>query len=142
MVYEEIDASDRELIETAADVIRQNHRNGRHSVGAAVRGASGKVYVGVDVETTAYGPCAEPVAIGAAVSQGEREFTAIVAVSLRDGTPVVLPPCGNCRQLLIDYAPDSTVILPDGAKLVKRKARDLLSLPYRRFEGDAPGPTD
>ena len=80
MGTEEIDARDRELIEAATEVIRRNHREGRHSVGAAVRCASGKVYVGVDVETTAYGPCAEPVAIGAAVSHGERDFVSIVAV--------------------------------------------------------------
>jgi cytidine deaminase len=139
MGTEDLDARDRELIEAATEVIRRNHREGRHSVGAAVRCASGKVYVGVDVETTAYGPCAEPVAIGAAVSRGEREFVSIVAVGLREGTAAVIPPCGNCRQLLIDYAPNSTVILLEGAKLVKRKARDLLPLPYQRFESDSPG---
>jgi len=133
MAHEEIDAEDRELIEAAREVIRRNYREDRHTVGAAVRTPSGKVYVGVDVGTTAYGPCAEPVAIGAAVSQGEREFVSIVAVSGGDPAFPVLAPCGNCRQLLVDYAPDAQVILPQGGKLVKVRARDLLPLPYRGF---------
>ena len=133
METDDLDARDRELIEAATEVIRRNHREGRHSVGAAVRCASGKVYVGVDVETTAYGPCAEPVAIGAAVSHGERDFVSIVAVDGGDPAFAVLPPCGNCRQLLVDYAPDATVILPEGGRLVKARARDLLPMPYRRF---------
>jgi len=136
MAHEEIDEKDRELIEAATEAIRRNYREDRHTVGAAVRASSGKVYVGVDVETTAYGPCAEPIAIGAAVSQGEREFVSIVAVSGGDPSFPVLAPCGNCRQLLADYAPDATVILPQGGKLVKARARDLLPLPYRRFRDE------
>src|SRR3990170_3707497 len=132
MAYEELDAKDRELVEAARDVMRRHYADDRHTVAAAVRTTTGKVYVGVDVETTGYGPCAEPVAIGTAASQGEREFVSIVAVSGGDPALPVLAPCGNCRQLLADYAPDATVILPQGGTLVKARARDLLPLAYHR----------
>ncbi len=137
MAVGELDARDLELIEAARDVMRRNYVEDRHTVAAAVRTASGNVYVGVDVETTGYGPCAEPVAIGAAASHGEREFASIVAVAGGDPALPVLAPCGNCRQLLADYAPDAMVILPQGEALVKAEARSLLPLAYHRFRAAA-----
>jgi cytidine deaminase len=129
-----IDAHDRELIQAAADVIRRNYDADRHQVGAAVRCASGQVYVGVNVESCGYGPCAEPVAIGAAISAGEREIVAIVAVYGGDERYPVLSPCGNCRQMLVDYAPDAMVILEQDGTPVKTRASSLLPAAYRNFE--------
>ena len=126
-----LDPQDLELIEAAADVIRRNYDTDRHSVGAALRGASGRIYTGVNIDSCAYGPCAEPVALGAAISNGEREFTAIVAVV--GDTFAVLPPCGNCRQMLFDYMPDVSVILEVDGQRVKTKISDLLPATYRGF---------
>lgn len=125
-----IEAKDIELIEAARDVLRRNYHPTRYTVGAAVLCSSGKVYIGVDVEATGYGPCAEPIAIGAAISNGEREILAIVAVGKRGEEYPVLSPCGNCRQLLLDYAPDATVILSLDGQPMKAKARDLLPAAY------------
>jgi cytidine deaminase len=131
MEYSPLDSQDVELIEAAADVIRRNYVDGRHSVGAALRGASGRIYTGVNIESCAYGPCAEPIALGAAISSGEREFTTIVAVI--GGTFAVLPPCGNCRQMLVDYAPDILVILERAGQRVKTAASALLPAAYKGF---------
>lgn len=128
-----VDADDRALVEAAAEVIRANYEHPRHTVGAAVRGVSGAVYVGVNVESCGYGPCAEPIAIGAAVAAGEREFETIVAVAGKAGGSV-LPPCGNCRQLLVDYAPNAHVILTRNGKLAKLRAGDLIPQAYRNFD--------
>ena len=49
-------------------------------MGAAVRCASGRVYTDVNLEACGYGPCAEPFAIGIAISCGEREIPSIVSV--------------------------------------------------------------
>ena len=136
MKYHEIDAQDQELIEAATGVIRRNYREGRHSVGAAVRGASGRIYTGVNVESCGYGPCAEPVAIGAAISNGEREFLSIVAVAARDEGYRLLSPCGNCRQLLVDYAPQAVVILERRGAPAKTAAADLLPAAYSYFDDD------
>ncbi len=133
MGYRDVDEKDRELIAAATDVIRRNFCEDRHTVGAAVRCASGSVYVGVNVDSCGYGPCAEPVAVGAAISAGERDIRAVVAVEGRSGEYRVLSPCGNCRQLLLDFAPGATVILQHGGRTVKVNVADLLPEPYTSF---------
>jgi cytidine deaminase len=130
----ELDAADRELIAAAREAVRRSFHPVRHTVGAAVRGASGRIHVGVNLESCGYGPCAEPVAVGAAVTAGEPGILAVVAVVAdREGCPV-LPPCGNCRQLLADYAPEAWVIVEDGGRLCKVRAAELLPFPYH-FHG-------
>lgn len=84
-------------------------------VGAALLTASGKVYLGVNVENASYpnGCCAERSAVSAAITAGERDFTAIAIC----GEPASVPcyPCGMCRQVLAEFGgPDFPVILADG----------------------------
>ena len=136
MKHFEITAQDHALVQAAIDVIRKNLRDERHTVGAAVRCASGKIFTGVNVESCGYGPCAEPIAIGAAISQGERIFTTIVAVGGWDTRYPLLSPCGNCRQLLWDYAPEAHVLLLKDGKMIKVGIGDLLPLAYRNFYDD------
>jgi len=133
MEYRDIDEEDKELIAAAADVIRKNFCEDRHTVGAAVRCVSGKTYAGVNVDSCGYGPCAEPIAVGAAISAGERDIRTIVAVEGRSGQYRVLSPCGNCRQLLLDFAACAEVILEREGRTVKARVRDLLPEPYRSF---------
>jgi cytidine deaminase len=129
-----LDPNDERAIKTAIDVIERNYHEGRHDVGAAVLCASGNIYAGVNIESCGYGPCAEPIAIGAAISHGEREFLTVVAVEGWNPTHAPMPPCGNCRQLMIDYMPEAMVILHVEGKLVKVKAKDLLPHPYYNFD--------
>ena len=136
MKHFEITAQDHALVQAAIDVIRDNLRDERHTVGAAVRCASGNVYTGVNVESCGYGPCAEPIAIGAAISHGERQFMTIVAVGGWDTRYPLLSPCGNCRQLLWDYAPEAKVLLLKEGKMIKVGIGDLLPLAYRNFYDD------
>lgn len=79
-------------------------------VGAALLGKSGRVYTGCNVENATYCAtvCAERTAIFKAVSEGEREFEAI-AVITENG----VSPCGPCRQVMMEFAPDMTVIIAD-----------------------------
>ena len=126
--------SDRELIAEAQRAIRQNYDAIRenHTVGAAVRCKSGKIYAGVNMYSM-HGACAEQIALGTAVTQGEREFETIVAVRGRDGSEII-PPCGNCRQILHDYMPECEVILPAAGRIAKIRAQELLPFAYS-FEG-------
>lgn len=125
--------SDEELIAMALDVLKKNFDDGvyNHTVGAAIRCKNGKVYLGVNCDGI-HGSCAEYIAIGAAITAGEREFDTIVAA--HDKAPNgLLPPCGNCRQMLLNYCPDIRVILNDEqGHPVKVQMKDLLPLPYRR----------
>ena len=93
-------------------------------VGAALRGKSGRVYAGCNVENAAYGlsMCAERTAIFKAVSEGEREFEAIAVV-----TENGVSPCGSCRQVMMEFAPDMAVIIADTQGRVRATTvRDLL----------------
>ena len=93
-------------------------------VGAALLGKSGRVYTGCNVENAAYGPsmCAERTAVFKAVSEGEREFEAIAVV-----TENGVSPCGTCRQVMMEFAPEMTVIIADTQGNVRRTVvRDLL----------------
>lgn len=126
MATYDLNQHDHDLIAAARAVIRQHYREERHTVGAAVRTASGTIYTGVNIESCGYGPCAEPIAFGAAISAGEPAIVAIVAVGGWDAECPVIAPCGNCRQMLVDYVPDALVIHSHEGRLVKRPARDLL----------------
>lgn len=72
-------------------------------VGAALRTASGRVFVGCNVENAAYpqGWCAEASAIAAMVAAGEREIAEVVTVA---GGDDVVTCCGGCRQKLREFA--------------------------------------
>ena len=121
---------DLELLQAARDIITKNYDNKdfNHTVGAALRTKNGKVYLGVNVYSL-HGACAEQIALGTAITSGEREFTSIVAVRGKHGEEI-LPPCGNCRQILGDYAPECDVILSDKDNGMKVKAYELLPYAY------------
>ena len=92
-------------------------------VGAALLAKSGKVYKGCNVENAAYSPtnCAERTALFKAVSEGDREFTAIAIVGGKGETLAPLcAPCGVCRQVLSEFCEkDFRIVLgmPDEIKV-------------------------
>jgi cytidine deaminase len=91
----------------------------RFKVGAAIRGASGAVYAGVNVENVAYpeGTCAEAGAIAAMVAAGETRLTEVAVIA---DAPAPVPPCGGCRQKLAEFGDGDvrvTLATTDGATL-------------------------
>ncbi len=88
-------------------------------VGAAIRGASGRVYAGCNIENAAYplGGCAETAAIAAMVQAGEQR---IIEVLVLGGGDSPCTPCGGCRQRLAEFAGPETpvhVCGPEGLRL-------------------------
>ena len=79
-------------------------------VGAALLAEDGTVVTGCNVESASYGLtlCAERVALVKGISEGRTRFTAVAVVA---DTERLTPPCGACRQLLWEFAPDATVTL-------------------------------
>jgi len=76
------------------------------AVGAALLTTGGKVYTGCNIENAAYSPtnCAERTAFFKAVSEGERDFSAIAIAGGPEGEPSRLcPPCGVCRQVMLEF---------------------------------------
>jgi cytidine deaminase len=84
-------------------------------VGAALLTAKGEVVMGANVESASYGLtcCAERVALFKALTDGATGFVAIAVVARMPKGPT---PCGACRQLLAEYAPNATVWVADSAK--------------------------
>ena len=78
-------------------------------VGAALLAGDGSVTEGCNVENAAYpaGICAERAAVAAAVTRGVRDFAVIVIATEADRPT---PPCGMCRQVLMEFAPQLEVV--------------------------------
>ena len=84
-----------------------------YKVGAALLCKDGSVVCGANIENAAYGPsnCAERTAFFKAVSEGEREFSAIAVVGGKDGDAAdIFPPCGVCRQVMQEFCAPSFMI--------------------------------
>jgi len=100
-----------ELIAAAAAVRERAYAPySRFLVGAALRAADGTIFAGCNVENASYGLtiCAERNAIAQAIAAGARDFTAVAVVSENGVTP-----CGACRQVLVEFGPEMTVIVVD-----------------------------
>ena len=118
--------SETELIQAAiaaADMAYAPYSNYR--VGAALRSTAGRIFTGCNVENAAYPAtiCAERTALVKAISEGVRAFETIAVVSRSAGYP-----CGACRQMLYEFAPDLRIIVANlqGAVVAECSLRDLL----------------
>lgn len=134
-----LDADDEALIAAARAVITAHHRPFWHTVAAAIRSRDGRIWTGVHLGATVgrLAICAEPIALARAILEGDGTMAVGVAVRHRKpeeaaGDPDIVSPCGACRELLMDYAPDAWVIMPSPTGPVKRPVRALLPDPYRR----------
>jgi len=134
-----ITADDQALIDAAKRLIEQRYLENRHHIASAVRGASGRVYTGLHLDTYVgrASVCAEAVALGQAMAGGETGIEAIV--SIRHPRPreqhqdcKVVSPCGICREMLTDFAAGGVVILLRDNAHVRVPVEELLPAKYRR----------
>lgn len=134
-----LDDADHELIAAARAVLLRHYRPFWHTVAAAVRGRDGRIWSGIHLGATVgqLSICAEAVAFGRAVMEGDGTIATAVAVrhpkpEEEDQEIAVVAPCGACREMITDYAADALVIVPGPGGPVKLPIRALLPLPYRR----------
>lgn len=110
---------DEELLRRAREALKNAYAPySRYRVGACILAADGRMFCGCNVENASYGLtiCAERGAVMAAVAGGARAFTRIAIAS--EGS---LPwPCGACRQVLREFAPDIEVLVQDGGGNIRR----------------------
>jgi cytidine deaminase len=130
---------DLALIDAARAVLEQHYRTFWHTVAAAMRSRDGRVFTGLHLGATVgrMSICAEAVALGRAILDGGGDVETVVAVRHPKPEEVVrdlavVPPCGACREMLLDHAPEALVIVPGPGGLVKLPVRALLPAPYRR----------
>ena len=103
--------TDRDLVQTALAMRENSHAPySNFRVGAALLCADGRVFTGCNVESAAYGCtiCAERTALFKAVSEGVT--TGFAAIAIAGQGEAFCWPCGACRQLLFEFAPDLRVL--------------------------------
>lgn len=104
-------------------------------VGAALLTTDGEIVTGANVESVSYGLtcCAERVALFKALTDGKNKFRAVAVVAAHPGGPT---PCGACRQLMAEYAPDAVIWIADTAhpqKIRQFTVRELLPAAFSSF---------
>jgi cytidine deaminase len=104
-----------------------------YPVGAAVLTASGNIYTGCNVENASTGltVCAERTAIQKAVSEGDPSIVALAVVT-EDGAP----PCGACRQVLLEFGAGARIYIADmSGAVTETTLAELLPAPFTRPNG-------
>ncbi|MBR6513694.1 MAG: cytidine deaminase [Clostridia bacterium] len=104
-------------------------------VGAALLCKSGKVYTGCNIENAAFSPtnCAERTAFFKAVSEGEKEFTAIAIVGGKNGEITdFCYPCGVCRQVMAEFCgADFEIITANQESIKTYTLKELLPQSFK-----------
>ncbi|MEW9532850.1 methyltransferase domain-containing protein [Microbispora sp. NPDC049125] len=111
------DEVSRRLVGAAYELIARRYLLARHQIGAAILDADGGVHLGLHLDAMVgrAAICAEAVALGTARMATHTALVAVAAVRFpkptEDGPARIVPPCGLCRELLLDHAPDLSVVL-------------------------------
>ena len=119
--------TDTELFAIAREAAKHAYVPYSHfPIGAALECADGTVFTGCNVENAAYGStiCAERTAVVKAVSEGHTDF---VRIAINGEGQGYCMPCGACRQVLSEFAPDMEVLCSRaGGDYVRYPLRELL----------------
>lgn len=112
-----------------------------YRVGAVLLAKNGDVFTGCNVENAAYPAaiCAERTALVKAISEGQREFDTIVIATRNGGSP-----CGICRQMLFEFAPDLRVVCVDfqGETTIDMPLHEMLPHGFGPSSLEPPSDTD
>lgn len=129
----DLSQSDVELYTAARELLLTAHHTENHRVAAAMRGASGAIYLGLHIGSKRINVCAESSALANARIAQEASIQSSVAVSMDEhGEPQVTNPCGVCRELLRNYGPEATVLVDAGGEVGTVNLGELLPYPWMR----------
>jgi cytidine deaminase len=136
---EPLTEADDALIAAARETLARHYRPFWHMVSAALRGRDGRIWTGIHLGATVgrLQVCAEAVALGRAILEGDGSIETAVAVrhpkpGEDDQSLAIVSPCGACREMILDYDAEARVILPGLLAPIKLPVRSLLPSPYRR----------
>lgn len=119
---------ERRVIDAAEALARTLGDNDNQTVAAAAMDINGNIHLAVNVYHFNGGPCAELVALGVAATAGVKQLLTIAAAG--DRGRGLIPPCGRCRQVLLDHHPDILVAVPTEYGPEVRPVRTLLPDTY------------
>ncbi|AXJ10281.1 hypothetical protein [Arthrobacter sp. PM3] len=133
MISFDLSDADVELYEAARRMLLTAHHSENHRVAAAMRGASGAIYLGLHIGSKRLNVCAESSALANARMAQEASIRSVVAVSMDGHTePQVTNPCGLCRELLRAYGAGITVLVDAAGEVGKVGLAELLPFPWLR----------
>jgi len=121
----ELNPEEKELLKAAQKAAENSYSPYSHyQVGCAVKTVEGHIFTGCNVENTSYSLtiCAERNAIFKAISEGHRAFSEIAVYVDSDES---FPPCGACRQVIYEFAPDIQVIYANRKVIQKTMLTEL-----------------
>lgn len=124
--------AERAAVAAARALIAERREEGRHHVGAAVIDDLGRMFTALNLESVLAqaARCAEPTALSMARSAATPADTLVFSAAVnRRGE--VIPPCGVCRELFLDHAPDVAVAVPSGDDFEVVRLADLMPMPYK-----------
>ncbi|HUF56837.1 MAG TPA: hypothetical protein VMM55_09800 [Thermohalobaculum sp.] len=125
--------AEREAVAAARALIAERQAEGRHHVAASLIADDGRLFTFLNLESVLgqAARCAEPAALSAALSHPEPPAAIVFSCAVnRRGE--VLPPCGLCRELFLDLAPDIELAVPmDGFDFAVTTLRELMPMPYK-----------
>ena len=128
-------AEHTQLIQAALFAREQAHAPySKFQVGAALKTFDGTTISGSNVESASYGLscCAERIAIFKALSENQHNFSALAIAS-----PGGAAPCGACRQIIAEFAPEATLLLVDSdSPKTTAKETNIRTLLPNAFTGD------
>jgi len=117
---------DRELVRRAIEARELSYSPySKFAVGAALLCGDGTLVTGANIENAAFSPsiCAERVALFKAISEGKRRFLKLAVACEGDHCR----PCGVCRQVMHEHAPDMIVLMANlNGEYVRTTVRELL----------------
>ena len=135
-----LSSGDRDLVNAATALIRHRAEYGHHHIACALRTTDGQRFLGLHISANIGrgSICAEAATIAEALKQGPIIVERIVSVRhtfISEQDIEVIPPCGQCRELILEYGPNAFVILKISSGLVRVHISELLPIPFLRRKG-------
>ncbi|MBI5214265.1 MAG: cytidine deaminase [Ignavibacteriae bacterium] len=132
MKKQRLSSTYKKLIDASAKAKKNSYSPySRFRVGAALLTSTGEIILGCNVENSSYGltNCAERTVLFKAISDGKRKFKAI---ALSTDADEFIPPCGACRQVIMELAGDIDIIMTNKKGNVQtKKTSELLPMAFK-----------